>query len=192
MSADPYTTAHVGYEDAGREAEPTAARSVLSPACVHHVVVWDKGVILPLMAAGSMQARRSTWFNPPSAPPARRACRIFRPPQPARRSRSSVGPARATAALATAITASRRQIGRSRGRLAASAEGPMAGVGVPPPAERPALPNTPGSKRLQVPDFSSYTATLDQAGGLQSLSPGDAGVFSTNFKLLDCSDRAPA
>ena len=141
------------------------------------------------MAAASLQAQPPSWLGPQSAPAARRACRVFPHSQPAHRSRSSVGPARAAAALATAITVSRRQNGR--GRSVAFAEGPMAGVGAPPAAERPALPNTPGSKRLQVPDFSSCAATLDQAGTLQSLSLDDASFLAQTSHEPDCNDIAP-
>ena len=105
------------------ESRATAARTALSPASVN-VVVWVK-VRLLFMAAASLQAQPPSWLGPQSAPAARRACRVFPHSQPAHRSRSSVGPARAAAALATAITVSRRQNGR--GRSVAFAEGPMAG-----------------------------------------------------------------
>ncbi|CAE7312487.1 TSN [Symbiodinium sp. CCMP2592] len=72
----------------------------------------------------------------------------------------------------------------------------MAGVGAPPAAERPALPNTPGSKRLQVPDFSSCTATLDQVlearSGLQEVVGIGRRLCFIACAKLQCSDIAGA
>ncbi|CAE7211548.1 TSN [Symbiodinium natans] len=108
-------------------------------------------LLMEAMACASLQPQTATWRHPFLQHFAARP-HSTKPPKP----RQWTGaPARAAAALAAIAVARRRD-----GRIALAAEGPMAGVGAPPPAQRPALPSTLSSKTLQVPDFSSCTDTL--------------------------------